>query len=239
MAGHVLHDPDDAALGQPLQHSPPQCRDAHRVRPVGATGHRLGRIGLRHIEQRRAVDGNADLAEHHPQRLPVRARRLDRGHRRTLIGGIEHRPRRKRRPFGRAHPRDAAALLVDQDRQIVATRQCAQRIRQRANLRAVDDVALEQDIARGLAVGEERALGGGKDGAGQAEDDGLHDWVLNRKPALTVQPGKGHLPGAGRGPVGGRKKRRIVRRHDGLATWTPAFAGAALARRHRIRDIAQ
>ena len=49
-----------------------------------------------------------------------------------------------------------------------------QLVGQRADLRAVGDVATEQDVAGRIGIAEERALVGGQGQAGNAEDRGSH-----------------------------------------------------------------
>ena len=121
-----------------------------------------------------AIDRDADLRQHQPQRMAVGARRLDPRHRRPFVQAIEVRSGRKGRPLRRAEPRDPPALLIDQDRHIVAALQFAQRVGQRAQLRPVLDIAAEQDVAGGADVAEEGRLHGRQYRAGQAEDHGLH-----------------------------------------------------------------
>src|SRR3546814_4596314 len=64
--------------------------------------------------------------------------------------------RRKDGPMRRLETGDAAALLVDQDRQVVATGKAAQIGRKRPQLRRIGDVSPEQDIARRVYGPEER-----------------------------------------------------------------------------------
>src|SRR3546814_13634710 len=76
---------------------------------------------------------------------------------------------------------DAAALLVDQDRQVVATGKAAQIGRKRPQLRRIGDVSPEQDIARRVYGPEERPFRIRQRRAFKAEEQRSHQG------AITVQ----------------------------------------------------
>src|SRR3546814_21197125 len=81
--------------------------------------------------------------------------RSDRARRRTFIERVERRAARKSGPFGRLHPRDAPALLVDQDRQLRPPVEAALLVGQAANMLAIFVVAAEHDrksVVKGKSV---------------------------------------------------------------------------------------
>jgi hypothetical protein len=78
------------------------------------------------------------------------------------------------RPFGRLHSGDSAALLVDEDWEVGAPGQLAQRIGQPQHLLLRVAVALEQDEAGGIGVAEEAALAVGHFESLEAVDCRLH-----------------------------------------------------------------
>ena len=90
------------------------------IRVLVADDQAIVRAGLTDVEQGQAIDVDADLTQHHRQRLRVDPHRLDRRHRRRVIERIEGGARRESGPFGRLHARNAAAFLIDQDRDVVA-----------------------------------------------------------------------------------------------------------------------
>ena len=170
----MLDHADDAALAQSLDRRAAERGHAHRLRPEGAVADDVVAGRVAHVEQGQAIDVHADLGQHHRDRLRVGARRLDRGHRRNVVKPVERLGLGEGGPFGRRHAGDAAAFLIDQDRQIGAAGERPQVVGQRAHLRAIDAVAAEQDIAGGRDLREEGALVRGQHGAGEAEEQGCH-----------------------------------------------------------------
>ena len=74
------------------------------------------------------------------------------------------------------HP---AAFLVDQDRRILPSHAVAQRRDQVADLPGLAAIALEQDEAEGIRVGEQGAFVSCRLFAGAAEDDRRRGLALN------------------------------------------------------------
>ncbi len=74
-------------------------------------------------------------------------------------------------PMGRPHALHAPALLIDEHRRIRAADDLAKRGSQRMQLRRILDVALEEDQPPGLALPNEGALVGTKNGPGAAADE--------------------------------------------------------------------
>ena len=109
-----------------------------------------------------------------PERLRIAAGSLDRADRRDVVEPVEALARRERQPFGRLHPRDPPAFLVDADEQPFAPVNAAQLVGQRPYLRPVFDVAAEEDVARRIALAKERPLVGGQRQSGKAENGGRH-----------------------------------------------------------------
>src|SRR3546814_11276395 len=70
----------------------------------------------------------------------VEPRRLDRARGRAVIQGIERRTAREKRPFGRFHARNAAAFLIDQDRQVGPAVEIAKLVGEAPQLLAVLDI---------------------------------------------------------------------------------------------------
>ncbi len=166
MAGHMLDDAHHIAVGQPLDHGATKRRDAHRFGAQRPVAHDVACARLPHVQQRQRIDRDANLRQHQRQSPRIGPRRRDRAGRRNVIEMIEHRAGGKAGPDRRLHPRDPAALLIDHDQQVVAPVQRAQFVGQRPHLRAIGDVALEQDIAGRLRLGKEGALVGGQGFAG-------------------------------------------------------------------------
>ena len=129
------------------------------------------------VEHRRAIDADADLAQivgDEARREPGGALRLDRG--------LEARGSGIGRPMRRAHALHAPAFLVDQHRRVGAPDAVAKRFGQRAQLPAIDDVALEQDQAPGARVADERALLGASAGPAQPQTNGERHFGVPGEP---------------------------------------------------------
>ena len=149
------HDPSGCHA---VEHSPAKRRDLHRFRAEGAIADDVAGALLADVEQGKAVHVDPARPQHQPERSRVGARRFDRRRRRCLIQPREILGGGERRPFRRLHPRDAPALLIDQDRQIAAAAEVAQRIREPKQLLRVAAIALEQDEGRRIGVTEEAPL---------------------------------------------------------------------------------
>ncbi|OHC94864.1 MAG: hypothetical protein A2095_13930 [Sphingomonadales bacterium GWF1_63_6] len=202
MPRHMFDDANHAALRQSLQRRATQRRHSHRFGPQSPVTHDVACPILPHIEQGQRVDGDADFRKRQGDGMGIGPRCCDRARRRDIIKTIEHRAGRKRGPDWRLHPGDAPPLLIDHDQQVVATMQGAQIIGQRPQLRPIDDIALEDNIACGLRLGKEGALVRGQGWPGQAENNRLHGIVGNdlRRPcrrtlsALSLPSGSFHPP---------------------------------------------
>ena len=100
--------------------------------------------------------------------------RGDRAGWRDIVEPVEDRAGRKAGPDRGLHPRNAPALLIDHDEQVVTAMERSQIVGERAHLRPIDDIAFEQDVSRRLSLGKEGAFVRGEGFAGQAENDGFH-----------------------------------------------------------------
>ncbi len=184
----MLDDPDHTAVLQPAQDRAAERGDAHRLAAQGSVADHVARTGLAHIEQRQAIDADADFGQHRRERHRIEPRRLDRAGGRAFIERIERRAAREIGPFGRFHPRDAPALLVDQDRQIVAPVEIAQFVGELAQLFAIFDVAAEQDISRRVAVAKESAFITGQGQTRKAENGRDHASTSTGQRPLKRRP---------------------------------------------------
>jgi hypothetical protein len=98
------------------------------------------------------------IGEDDRQRLRIDAGRLDRADRRFAIELGETPGRREGRPFGRIQARDAAAFLIDEDRQVAAAGQLFQPVGEAAQLIARSAIAGKEDEAGRPDFLDERAL---------------------------------------------------------------------------------
>ena len=160
--------------GKPVERGAPERRDLHRLGAERPVADDVGRAGLADVEHRQAVDVHSDLGEQDRDRRSIGAGRLDRAHRRLLVKPGERLAGRESGPFGRPHAGDPAALLVDQDRKVVAAVEVPKLRGQRAQLLAELDVAPEDDVADGIGVAEKGPLVGGEGEPGWGVDGGLH-----------------------------------------------------------------
>ncbi len=181
MPGHVLDAAGHPGARQPVEHRACQRRDLHRLAAERAVADHVVRARLAYVEQRGVIDRDPDFGEIVPERFGIGPRRLDRARRRHLPQPGERLAGRERFPFGRLHPRDPPAFLVDRHQQPLAPVDRAQLVGQRAQLRAVLDVAPEQDVAGRVGFAEESALVVGQRRTGQAEDRGRHGEKTRRK----------------------------------------------------------
>ena len=115
--------------------------------------------GDEHVEHRRAVDVDAEIGEiggDQPSVQPGGARRPRPAS--ASCSAPMHGRRRIGRPVRRLQAAHAAAFLVDQDRRVGAADGVAEGGGERADLVGVAAIALKQDQAEGLLVGEEADL---------------------------------------------------------------------------------
>ena len=152
---HMFDDTDDAPQGKTIKNSTTQRSHAHRVAAQGAIANGGMRIGHADIKYGQAIDIDTDFSQRERNSLRIAARRLNRGDRGNVIQRVKRPASGKIRPDRRTHPRDTAALLVNQDGHIVAPMQRPQTIGQCTHLRAVFDIAFEQDIACWLDIAKQ------------------------------------------------------------------------------------
>ena len=155
-AGHVLHDRQDTGVQHALGGGTAEHRHGERVPRVGAVADHVVCALDRHVEDRQAVDIDADGPEvlaDEPSREPDRGGAgfeiPDRGEARR--GGILA-------PVRRPEPLHAAALLIDEDEGVVAPYRVPDVAGQRADLLRRFDVAAEQDDAERVGGPQEGAL---------------------------------------------------------------------------------
>ena len=167
VAGHVLDDRRDAAGEEAVAIGAAERRDLPGRRGKCARADDRVHLRVGDVEHRRAIDADPDLDQiggDEPRRQPGGAfRRACRG---------ETRRRRIGRPIWRPHALHAPAFLVDEHRRVGAADNGAEVVGERAQLRPVDHVALEEDQSPRLRVAEERAFFGAEARPGAAEDNG-------------------------------------------------------------------
>jgi hypothetical protein len=138
---------------------------------VGTVADDLVRPRHRHVEHRRAIDGDADRLQIGRHQAGVEARGFAA---RIEIEALRHvgedTRRGAARPVGRAEPGDAAALLIDQDGRLGPADAVAQLVGQPADLIRRSAVAGEQDEPGGFGLGEEFPFFIAEFGPGATED---------------------------------------------------------------------
>ena len=172
VAGDVLHDRQHAGVQHALGGGAAQCRDGRRVARVGTIADDVVRPLGRHVEDRQAVDVDADGEQvfahepgDEPDRLGPLLQVVDRGVARG--GGVAA-------PVRQPEPLHAAALLVDEDHRLVAAERRANVARQRVDLLPGVDVAAEENDAERVGVLQEGTLVRRKRRAEAAADEGSH-----------------------------------------------------------------
>jgi len=155
VAGYVLDDRQDSALEQSSTYGAGEARDAFRVAPVGALADHRIRPGYREIQYRQAVHGDPELRQVVGDQASAEAgRRL--GQRVRQRG--EARSRWVAAPIRRTQPRHPAALLVDQNRCVVAVYTASKRADEIANLLGRAAIAPKQNKADRVGGGKETAF---------------------------------------------------------------------------------
>ena len=160
MARHVLEAADHACAAHPVEHGAAQRRHLQGIAAQGAVADHIVGFGAAHIERGVIIDRDSHLGQLAPHRFGIRARGLDRRSGRDIPKPRERFARRIALPFGRFHPRDTPAFLVDRDDQMLASVDRAQIVRQPAQLRTIGAIARKQDVTRRVRLGEEGALVG-------------------------------------------------------------------------------
>jgi hypothetical protein len=158
VAGDMLDHRQHAAVDQPVGHRPAEQGDRGGVGGEGPVADDVVGAGRRHVEHRRAVDGDAEVRQLQRDQGGVEPGRRDRRRLRPSEQLTEAPGRRRFAPVRRAQSGDAATLLVDQHRRVGAADGVAQRRGQRADLVRRLAVAGEQDEAGGIGVAEEAPL---------------------------------------------------------------------------------
>ena len=125
---------------------------------IGAVADHVVRARLLHVDQRRAIDVDAERRQLGADQLVIEEHRLapvarTLGRQRAELGR-----RGRGAPVRRLQALHPPALLVDQDRSLGMLDRRAQIVHQAAHLVRIGDVAREQDEAERLNVAEERAL---------------------------------------------------------------------------------
>ena len=114
VAGDVLDDRQHATRQHALRDRAPEHRDFGRIVRIGPVADDPVSAGGRHVQHRKAVDIDPDGSEivRHPARRQAHERSAF--FRLQVDISVEVGGRRILRPDRRAHPLDAAALLIDQ-----------------------------------------------------------------------------------------------------------------------------
>ena len=154
---NVLDDALHAARLQPVQRRAAEGGDHVRVAGEGALADNLVRAGLEQVQNRGAVGVNADLQKVMGDQAVLEAASLQRGVAIHVVEFAERRGGRVFAPVRRAQPGDRAAFLIDEDWRVAANG-VAQIGAERGDLLPVLAIALEQDEAPRVGVGEEGAL---------------------------------------------------------------------------------
>ena len=132
------------------------------------------RFGHADIQHGQAIDVDAHFVERQRDGFGIAARGFNRGHGCQIVQRIKSAASGKVRPDGRAHTRNAAAFLINQDRHIIAAMQGPQAVRQRAHLCAVLNIAFEQDVARRFDIAKQAFFIISQGQARKAKYHGLH-----------------------------------------------------------------
>ena len=144
--------------------------DERRIAREGAVADDVVAALDRYVEDRRAVDVDAEIAQLGGQQARIEAHRAARLGDRGARQRAERGGRRRLAPMRWLEARDPAALLVDQDRRAGPADRAAQLADQRAHLVGRLAIALEQDEAIGIGVAEKARLLGRQARAGAAID---------------------------------------------------------------------
>ena len=111
--GMCLMQPTTPPRASPSSDRPAQRGDLHRIAAQRAVADHVVRARLADIEHGMVIDRDAHFGQIERQRFGIGARRLDRAGRSDVVKLGEGCPGGIGGPFGRLHPRDAAAFLVD------------------------------------------------------------------------------------------------------------------------------
>ncbi|MGY4595708.1 hypothetical protein ACVWXL_003454 [Bradyrhizobium sp. GM22.5] len=115
----------------------------------------------RHVGQRQAIHGNAEICEIARDQPGAEARRGQPERRISIVEACENSARRIDRPMRRRQALHPPTLLIDQDRGISETRNRPQFRNECSNLSRRLDIALEEDEAPRAFAADKLPLGGG------------------------------------------------------------------------------
>ena len=174
VAGHVLDDRRDAAGDEAVGIGAAERRHLRGGIGEGARADRRMHPLAGDVEHRRAIDIDSDFNQvggDQSRRQPRGAFGRARGGE-TRGGGIWE-------PVRRPHALHPPAFLVDEHGRVGAAGKGAKVVGERAQLRPIDHVALEEDQPPRLRVAEERALFFAEARPGAAEDNGADHACLD------------------------------------------------------------
>src|SRR5512135_522719 len=172
MAWHMLDHRQHPAGQCPFDHGAPQSDDYVWVRAEGAIANDVVRAGFRHVENRRAIDGDAERVK-----LSGDQARAGEGCRHRSQGIVRVKlaisPRRRHlAPIWCAQALHAATLLIDEHQRLIAFDRVPKVTDERSELVGRGAVAREEDQAARQRLSEESALVVTENGAGAAGDEG-------------------------------------------------------------------
>ena len=151
-----------------LQIRSAEAGDTARLIPIGSVADHRIRAGDRKIEHRRTIDGNPETAEvigDQPGAEPGGCRGLRVRQQPEAAGrGIAT-------PLRRAEARHSSALLIDQDRRVIAADRLTQRSDEISDPRGIAAVAAEKDEANRISGTKEAAFFGAQLFPGAAQND--------------------------------------------------------------------
>jgi hypothetical protein len=187
MARHVLDHRQDAAGEKAFAGGAAEFRHQLRVVAEGAVADDgVVLAGQTQVEDRRAVDRDAELGELASEELGIEPHRLDSLGAATARQLAETAGGRHGAPGRRLQPGDTAALLVDQHRRVGAADSVAQIVDQGPDLIRCLAVALEQDEAERVGFAEEHPLRVAQRRPGAAENGG--NYRHRPVPNVTAPP---------------------------------------------------
>ena len=128
--------------------------------------------GLRHVEQRQAIDVDAQLGQVVRNQTGAEPRRRKTKHRIDIVQRAKHRSRRVDRPMRRSEALHPAALLVDQDRSLRITNRGPQFDNKLSDLSRSFNISFEEDKSPWALATDKLALGGAQFQSGDSRDEG-------------------------------------------------------------------
>ena len=174
MARHMLETADHAAARHPVERRAAQCRDRQGVGAQRPIADHVARFGAADVEWCVEIDRDAHFRKFARDGFGVQPRRFDRTRGGDVVEFGKRLASRIAIPFGRLHPRDTAAFLVDRDEGLLAPMNGFQLVGQGTHLLPVEAISCEQDIARRIGILEKGALLSGQARTGDTENGGCH-----------------------------------------------------------------